>query len=130
MSSQNNEMVNRLVFVGNLPPDATAEEMKQLCSQVGEVILFRIVYDRETGKPKGYGFCEYRDPKLVEAAVDLLHGFEHRGMNLYVRRANQDKHSNNSFSMSSNQFDNSNNSKKSNKKPKFHLLQQQTSQIT
>ena len=22
---------------------------------------FRIVYDRETGKPKGYGFCEYRD---------------------------------------------------------------------
>mmetsp|Transcript_31028 Transcript_31028/g.49832 ORF Transcript_31028/g.49832 Transcript_31028/m.49832 type:complete len:346 (+) Transcript_31028:1311-2348(+) len=91
MSMQNTEMVNRLAFVGNLPPDATQEEMKQLCSQVGEVILFRIVYDRETGKPKGYGFCEYRDSKLVDSAVELLHGFEHRGASLYVRRANQEK---------------------------------------
>eukprot|EP00483_Globobulimina_turgida_P009973 UN09992 len=121
MSSQNNEMVNRLAFVGNLPPDATAEEMKQLCSQVGEVILFRIVYDRETGKPKGYGFCEYRDPKLVDAAVDLLHGFEHRGISLYVRRANQDRHSHNnniSMSMGNNQLKNSNN-KNNNSNKKF-----------
>ena len=41
--STNSEMVNRLAFVGNLPPDATQEEMKQLCSQVGEVILFRFI---------------------------------------------------------------------------------------
>lgn len=44
MSAANSEMVNRLAFVGNLPPDATQEEMKQLCSQVGEVILFRYLF--------------------------------------------------------------------------------------
>ena len=44
MAAANSEMVNRLAFVGNLPADATQEEMKQLCSQVGEVILFRLIY--------------------------------------------------------------------------------------
>jgi len=106
-----------MAFVGNLPPDASAEEMKQLCSQVGEVILFRIVYDRETGKPKGYGFCEYRDSKLVDSAVELLHGFEHRGTSLYVRRANQEKQSNNNQSQSSH-AQNGNNKKMAQQKKK------------
>ncbi len=78
------------------------------------------------------GFCEYRDPKLVEAAVDLLHGFEHRGMNLYVLRAYQDKHSNSWFSMSSNQFansNNSNNSKKSTSKNKNKNNHQNVKQL-
>eukprot|EP01083_Nonionella_stella_P086297 239699_1 len=109
----NNKMVNRLAFVGNLPsdPPATAEEMKQLCSQVGEVVLFTIVFDRETGKPKGYGFCEYREPKLVDAAVDLLHGFEHRGSNLFVSRANQAK-------QAQHKEEHANNTKRNNNKKK------------
>uniref|UniRef100_A0A672SZ75 Cleavage stimulation factor subunit 2 tau variant-like n=1 Tax=Sinocyclocheilus grahami TaxID=75366 RepID=A0A672SZ75_SINGR len=51
----------RSVFVGNIPYEATEEQLKDIFSEVGLVVSFRLVYDRETGKPKGYGFCEYQD---------------------------------------------------------------------
>eukprot|EP01083_Nonionella_stella_P096926 272489_1 len=98
----NKEKLNRMVYVGGLPADATAEEMKQLCSQVGEVIRFQIIYDRETQQPRGFGFCEYRDAQLVDAAVELLDKFEHRGASLNVCRPptsinkHQQSHSNSS----------------------------------
>ena len=37
--------------------------------QVGPVVHLRLVHDRETGKPKGYGFCEYNDPQTAESAI-------------------------------------------------------------
>ena len=51
----------RSVFVGNIPYEATEEKLKDIFSEVGPVTTFKLVYDRETGKPKGYGFCEYKD---------------------------------------------------------------------
>ena len=66
--------------------------MKELCSQVGRVTKFNIVYDKETGKSKGFGFCEYYEAKLVDASVDCLNGYEHRGRPLFVRRGSQQKH--------------------------------------
>lgn len=45
----------RSVFVGNIPYEATEEQLKDIFSEVGPVVSFRLVYDRETGKPKGYG---------------------------------------------------------------------------
>jgi len=94
MSLRNNKQ--RMAYVRQLPIDATEEEMKQLCAQVGEVVNFKIVYDRETGKSKGCGYCEYRDTKLVDAAVELLDGFEHKGTRLRVQRADSLRHSSSS----------------------------------
>ena len=48
----------RSVFVGNIPYEATEEKLKEIFSEVGPVNSFKLVYDRENGKPKGYGFCE------------------------------------------------------------------------
>lgn len=45
--------------MGNIPYDMTEEELIQIFSQVGTVVGMRLVFDRETGKPKGYGFCEF-----------------------------------------------------------------------
>uniref|UniRef100_A0A8C9SKK5 Cleavage stimulation factor, 3' pre-RNA, subunit 2 n=1 Tax=Scleropages formosus TaxID=113540 RepID=A0A8C9SKK5_SCLFO len=61
----------RSVFVGNIPYEATEEQLKDIFSEVGLVVSFRLVYDRETGKPKGYGFCEYQDQEtpLPQPAV-------------------------------------------------------------
>ena len=42
--------------------------------QVGTVVHMRLVYDRETGKPKGYGFCEYSDQQTAELAIRNLNG--------------------------------------------------------
>lgn len=45
---------------------------------------FRLVTDRETGKPKGYGFCEYADGATALSAMRNLNGYEINGRNLRV----------------------------------------------
>jgi hypothetical protein len=49
----------RSVFVGNIPHGTTEDQMREIFSVIGPVLSFRIVFDRETGNPKGYGFAEY-----------------------------------------------------------------------
>jgi len=39
----------------------TEEQIIEIFSSCGQVIKFRLVYDRDTGRPKGFGFCEYPD---------------------------------------------------------------------
>uniref|UniRef100_A0A1D1XLU8 Cleavage stimulation factor subunit 2 n=1 Tax=Anthurium amnicola TaxID=1678845 RepID=A0A1D1XLU8_9ARAE len=81
----------RCVFVGNIPYDATEEQLIQICEEVGPVVSFRLVLDRETGKPKGYGFCEYKDEETALSARRNLHGYEINGRQLRVDFAENDK---------------------------------------
>ena len=57
----NNPRNGRSVFVGNIPYDATEEHLRDLFAEVGEVVSFRLMMDRDTARPKGFGFCEYKD---------------------------------------------------------------------
>jgi hypothetical protein len=41
------------VFVGNIPWDASEEELTQIFSDFGQVVKFRLLQDRETGRPRG-----------------------------------------------------------------------------
>ncbi|TVU26487.1 hypothetical protein EJB05_29036 [Eragrostis curvula] len=75
---------NRCVFVGNIPYDATEEQLVQICEEVGPVVSFRLVIDKETGKPKGYGFCEYKDEETALSARRNLQGYEINGRQLRV----------------------------------------------
>lgn len=52
---------------------------------------FRLVYDRETGKPKGYGFCEYQDQETALSAMRNLNGREFSGRALRVDNAASEK---------------------------------------
>lgn len=45
--------------VGNIPYDVSEEQLINVFSEVGRVVDFRLVSDRDQGKFKGYGFCEY-----------------------------------------------------------------------
>uniref|UniRef100_T1JH34 RRM domain-containing protein n=1 Tax=Strigamia maritima TaxID=126957 RepID=T1JH34_STRMM len=81
----------RSVFVGNIPYEATEEQLKDIFSEVGPVISFRLVYDRETGKPKGYGFCEYKDQDTALSAMRNLNGYELNGRALRVDNAASEK---------------------------------------
>jgi RNA recognition motif-containing protein len=49
------------------------------------------VYDRETGKPKGYGFCEYKDQETALSAMRNLNGYEIGGRTLRVDNACTEK---------------------------------------
>lgn len=55
------------------------------------MINYRLVFDRETGKPKGYGFCEYRDQETALSAMRNLNGFEIGGRSLRVDNACTEK---------------------------------------
>ncbi|XP_013385794.1 cleavage stimulation factor subunit 2-like [Lingula anatina] len=78
------ERAQRSVFVGNIPYEATEEQLKEIFIQAGPVVSFRLVYDRETGKPKGYGFCEYQDTETAQSAMRNLNNTEFNGRPLRV----------------------------------------------
>ena len=54
-------------------------------------LFIRLVYDRETGKPKGYGFCEYKDTETAQSAMRNLNGTEIHGRQLRVDSAASQK---------------------------------------
>jgi cold-inducible RNA-binding protein len=43
--------------------------------------------DRDTGRPRGFGFVEFSSDDAAAAAISKFHGFEHRGRNLRVNEA-------------------------------------------
>ncbi|CAM6100427.1 unnamed protein product [Calypogeia fissa] len=90
MSAQQHR-ASRCVFVGNIPYDATEEQLVQICEEVGPVVSFRLVVDRDTGKPKGYGFCEFRDEETALSARRNLQGYEINGRQLRVDFAENEK---------------------------------------
>ena len=50
-----------------------------------------MVIDRDTGKPKGYGFCEYKDEETALSARRNLQGYEINGRQLRVDFAENEK---------------------------------------
>ena len=72
------------ILVGNIPHDATEVELTDIFSKVGPVVKFTIVYHHETGKPKGYGFCEYRDADTAQSAIRNLNNTDFHGRPLRV----------------------------------------------
>ncbi|KAG0447563.1 hypothetical protein HPP92_028261 [Vanilla planifolia] len=75
---------HRCVFVGNIPYDATIKSnLYRSHEEVGPVVSFR--------KPKGYGFCEYKDEETALSARRNLQGYEINGRQLRVDFAENDK---------------------------------------
>lgn len=74
----------RVVFVGNIPYDTTEESLLEIFRTVGPVLSFRLVFDRDTGKPKGYGFCEYSDAESARSSIRNLNDYDLNGRLLRV----------------------------------------------
>lgn len=79
------------VFVGNISYDTTEEKLKDVFSQVGNVMSFRLLYDSNTGRAKGYGFCEYEDKETAMSARRNLNGTIVNGRPLRVDHTDSDK---------------------------------------
>lgn len=80
---------SRVVFVGNIPYGLSEEQISELFSSAGQVLNFRLVYDRETGRPKGFGFAEYPDADSASSAVRNLNDHEIMGRKLRVDFSNE-----------------------------------------
>jgi len=83
----NGDRAERSVFVGNIAYKASEEDLTQLFSQAGQVLSFRLICDRETGRPKGYGFCEFADASGANNALSSFNGFEFHGRALRVDKS-------------------------------------------
>jgi cleavage stimulation factor subunit 2 len=83
------DKAKRSVFVGNIPYEATEETLYGIFGEIGPVKGLRLVTDKETGKPKGYGFVEYNDPSTAQSAIRNLAGREIHGRNLRVDSASK-----------------------------------------
>jgi RNA recognition motif-containing protein len=74
------------IYVGNLPYSATEDELRELFSAHGEVSSVSLVNDRETGRPRGFGFVEMASEE-AEAAIQALDGSQMGGRTLKVNEA-------------------------------------------
>ncbi|KAF5023911.1 hypothetical protein F66182_4033 [Fusarium sp. NRRL 66182] len=84
---------SRVVFVGNIPYGLTEEQITDIFSSAGKVERFRLVYDSETGRPKGFGFADYPDTDSASSAVRNLNDYEIMGRKLRVDFSNEQKSS-------------------------------------
>ena len=76
-------MSNRL-YVGNLSFNTTESTLRDLFSQAGTVAEVKIMLDRETGRPRGFGFVEMGNETEAQAAVAQFNSRELDGRSLKV----------------------------------------------
>lgn len=81
-------MSSRL-FVGNLDFSAQEQDLKELFEQYGAVVSVKVLMDRETGRPRGFGFVEYQNTADANKAISALDGQDFRGRNLRVNQAEE-----------------------------------------
>lgn len=75
------------IYVGNLNFQTTDQEVRELFSQYGEVSDVALINDRETGRPRGFGFVEMPDDNAAREAISALDGNDVAGRNLKVNEA-------------------------------------------
>ncbi len=80
-------MSNNKLYVGNLSFDTSESELEELFSQHGEVASAKVITDRDTGRPRGFGFVEFVRAEDAQKAIENLDGREFMGRNLKVNVA-------------------------------------------
>jgi RNA recognition motif-containing protein len=80
-----NSLVTKL-FVGNLPFSATEESVRALFEPHGTIETLALINDRETGRPRGFGFIEMTSADAARA-MQALDGKDFEGRALKVNEA-------------------------------------------
>ncbi len=77
------------IFVGNMAYSITEHDLRELFAPYGVVERINIITDRETGRPRGFGFVEMPDDRAAQAAITALNGKEVAGRTLNINEARQ-----------------------------------------
>jgi len=78
------------VIFSNLPEGVLEDQLIEVASRAGMVASCRLLANREAGTKTGLALCEYREPASAQKALQMLQGFECRGLNLRVDMADND----------------------------------------
>jgi len=75
------------IYVGNLSPAVTEEELRQAFESFGQVTSASIIKDRYSGLPRGFGFVEMSADTEAQAAIDGLNDTPLKEQKLTVSKA-------------------------------------------
>jgi len=78
---------NSKLYVGNLPFASTAQDLEALFSQVGTVSVVEIIFDKFTGRSRGFAFVTMGSGEEAQKGVEKFHGHEVEGRALSVNIA-------------------------------------------
>ena len=84
-------MQNKL-FVGNLSWGITDDQLKEFFSTIGTVTEAKVIFDRMSGRSKGYGFVTFESEEDAAKAVEELDGkdFDGRDINVSIARPREE----------------------------------------
>jgi RNA recognition motif-containing protein len=75
------------IYVGNLDYQLTEDNLKVVFQAYGDVESVRIITDRDTGRPKGFGFIEMPEKEEALKAIEALNGTELGGRKITVNES-------------------------------------------
>lgn len=75
------------IFVAKLSSSTTGEDLQELFSGFGEVTSAKVIYDRETGNSKGFGFVEMSNDEEAYDAINELNESELDSRQIVVKKA-------------------------------------------
>jgi len=75
------------LYVGNLSFSTSESQLREMFEAHGEVTSASLVMDRETGRPRGFGFVEFASDEQARAAIEALNGKNLDGRDLTVNEA-------------------------------------------
>ncbi len=78
--------MSKNLYVGNLSWSTSEDEVRSAFQAYGEVTSVKLIEDRETGRPRGFGFVEMEDSGAIEA-IQNLDGIMLDGRNIKVNEA-------------------------------------------
>ena len=79
--------MGKKLYVGNLPYNATENDIRDLFSEVGEIDDVAIISDRDTGRSKGFGFVEMATEEGAQEAISRFNGYQLNDRPLTVNEA-------------------------------------------
>lgn len=77
------------LFVGGISWSTDDEELRRHFAAYGTVVDARVIYDRETGRSRGFGFVTFEEEADAERAKEALDGSEHMGRTIRVNEAEE-----------------------------------------
>ncbi len=86
-STEEKDVMAVRLFIGNLPYDVTEAELRAHFAAVGPLVSLALPIDRDTGRPRGFAFVEFRERADAEEAIRRLNNQALKGRPLAVSEA-------------------------------------------
>lgn len=75
------------LYVGNLPFATTAQEIQDLFAPTGAVSAVDLIFDKFTGRSRGFAFVNMASPEDAQRVIEQFHGYDMGGRNLTINEA-------------------------------------------